>query len=250
MLELVRSRLERRAKGLSEPRRWQKDNASIPFDSQFSSKVVVYGHPLAPISETLTRRTPLPIGRQSHSGGDSAAVAAPVQSSSSSIRSSHNYHLIILLLLCVICAFPYHRPLGYLSNRKADMGSLTCAMIPLRAVHTKARQLVTWCFELCQPQRNMSGLKTNFSLSPSYLICRSLNYKSLNNSVKIFHTGTIATQHTISYRTQQSLSEGQNHTHSFEMPIGKDTDTCFGAYLILRGYSTQEPASIVSNDSS
>ena len=29
-------------------------------------------------------------------------------------------------------------------------------------------QLVCWCFEPSQPQRITSGLKTNFSLSPSY----------------------------------------------------------------------------------
>ena len=52
--------------------------------------------------------------------------------------------------------------------------------------HTKARQLVRWCFEPCQPQRILSGLKTNSSLSPSYLIYRSLNYKSSTTVLKYF----------------------------------------------------------------
>ena len=33
---------------------------------------------------------------------------------------------------------------------------------------TFCKQLVSWCFEPSQPQRIISGLKTNFSLSPSY----------------------------------------------------------------------------------
>ena len=34
-------------------------------------------------------------------------------------------------------------------------------------VHTES-YLLSWCFEPSQPQRIISGLKTNFSLSPSY----------------------------------------------------------------------------------
>ena len=33
-------------------------------------------------------------------------------------------------------------------------------------------ELVSWCFEPSQPQRITSGLKTNFSLSPSYSLNR------------------------------------------------------------------------------
>ena len=38
---------------------------------------------------------------------------------------------------------------------------------------------VSWCFESCQPQRIISGLKTNFSLSPSYSFHKSLYHKSV-----------------------------------------------------------------------
>ena len=37
----------------------------------------------------------------------------------------------------------------------------------------------SWCFEPSQPQRIISGLKTNFSLSPTYSYHRSLYHKSL-----------------------------------------------------------------------
>ena len=36
-------------------------------------------------------------------------------------------------------------------------------------------QLVTWCFEPSQPQRITSGLKTTFSLSPSYSLNKLSN---------------------------------------------------------------------------
>ena len=37
--------------------------------------------------------------------------------------------------------------------------------------------LVSWCFEPVQPQRIISGPKTNFSLSPSYSEHKSSNHK-------------------------------------------------------------------------
>ena len=40
-------------------------------------------------------------------------------------------------------------------------------------------KLVSWCFEPSQPQRIISGLKTNFDLSPSYSIHESLSNESL-----------------------------------------------------------------------
>ena len=39
-------------------------------------------------------------------------------------------------------------------------------------------QLVSWCFEPSQPQRIISGLNTNFNLSPSYSFHKSLHHKS------------------------------------------------------------------------
>ena len=38
----------------------------------------------------------------------------------------------------------------------------------ITSIHNEKLQLVSWCFELSQPQRITSGLKTDFSLSPSY----------------------------------------------------------------------------------
>ena len=35
--------------------------------------------------------------------------------------------------------------------------------------------LVSWCFEPSQPQRTISGLKTNFNLSPTYSAHKSSN---------------------------------------------------------------------------
>ena len=39
-------------------------------------------------------------------------------------------------------------------------------------------KLVIWCFEPSQPQRIASGLNTNFTLSPSYSLHKSLHHKS------------------------------------------------------------------------
>ena len=39
-------------------------------------------------------------------------------------------------------------------------------------------QLVCWCFETNQPQMIASGLKSNFSLSPTYSFHKSLYHKS------------------------------------------------------------------------
>ena len=65
--------------------------------------------------------------------------------------------------------------------------------------------LVSWYSEPSQPQRIMSGLKTNSNLFPSYSVYKSLNHESLlllnNDCVKIFHKETNATQHT-SYFTE------------------------------------------------
>ena len=37
------------------------------------------------------------------------------------------------------------------------------------------------------------------------------------------------------YRTPQSLSESEKHTHNFEMPTRKQNKTCFRAYLNSAG---------------
>ena len=47
-------------------------------------------------------------------------------------------------------------------------------------------QLVSWCFEPCQPQRITSGLNTNFSLSPSSHFTSHHTTKSLFFSPFIF----------------------------------------------------------------
>ena len=44
---------------------------------------------------------------------------------------------------------------------------------------SKAAQLVCCCFEPGQLQRIISGLKTNFNLSPIYPVHKSLNHKTL-----------------------------------------------------------------------
>ena len=49
--------------------------------------------------------------------------------------------------------------------------------------------LVSWCFEPSQPLRVISGLKTNFSLSLSYFVHKSLdtNHNFLRHSENISH---------------------------------------------------------------
>ena len=91
-----------------------------------------------------------------------------------------------------------------------------------------------------QAQRILSGLSTNFSLDRNYSIYKSLNHKRLVllsiNSVKIFlKENHFNTTYLIFYRTRQSLSEGQNQTHSFEMLTWKLNYTCSGAYLHSAG---------------
>ena len=70
--------------------------------------------------------------------------------------------------------------------------------------------LVSRCFELSQPQRITSGQKTDFSLSPSYLIHKSSNHKSFllkpQLFVKIFRKET-STTNNISQNTPISLGE-------------------------------------------
>ena len=46
--------------------------------------------------------------------------------------------------------------------------------------------LLSWCFEPSQPQRITSGLKTNFTLSPSYSFHKSSYHKSCFFSLFIF----------------------------------------------------------------
>ena len=47
--------------------------------------------------------------------------------------------------------------------------------------------LVSWCFEPSQPQRIPSGLKTNFTLSPSHSFHKSSFHKLCFLSLFIFH---------------------------------------------------------------
>ena len=64
-------------------------------------------------------------------------------------------------------------------------------------------QLISWCFELSQPQRITSGLNTNFSLSPSYSFHKSSYHKScFFQPIHIppaFNTGTCIQQGDIFY---------------------------------------------------
>ena len=70
-------------------------------------------------------------------------------------------------------------------------------------------QLVSWCFQPCQPQRTISELKTNFNLYPSYLLTSHKNHQllffSLHNSVKTFHA-KITKTHLIFYIINQFVS--------------------------------------------
>ena len=93
------------------------------------------------------------------------------------------------------------------------------------------------CFKPSQPQRIISELKTNSSLSPSYSVQKSLNHGSLflkpQLSVKYFTKKP--TQHTPCHRTHQFLSESQIYIHNFKMPIQINSNTCFGAYSYFAG---------------
>ena len=68
----------------------------------------------------------------------------------------------------------------------------------------------SWIAQASQPQRITSGLKTNFSLSPSYSLfnCKTFHTKSLNNSSKTLHTNITST-HFIFYKTRQPLARNQ-----------------------------------------
>ena len=69
----------------------------------------------------------------------------------------------LLLLLLLFCLFA--------SNLSSSGFALS--------LYIEVSQLVTWCFGLSKPQRIMRGLKTNFSLSPSFSFQKSLHHKSL-----------------------------------------------------------------------
>ena len=56
--------------------------------------------------------------------------------------------------------------------------------------------LVSWYFEPSQPQRIMSGLKTNFHLFPSYSVYKSLNNKFLKSQLSVKYFTKKPTQHT------------------------------------------------------
>ena len=93
-------------------------------------------------------------------------------------------------------------------------------------------KLVSRYFEPGQPQRIISGLKTNFSLSPTYLLHKSLYQKSSffffsnHNSNYIHNFGT------------------QTHTHT----KNKTTKKCFRACLHSAGSQQGKPASVVCHD--
>ena len=69
---------------------------------------------------------------------------------------------------------------------------LQWSFLNAKKIFFRVSQLVSWCFELSHPQRITSGLKTNFSLSPSYSLNKlhsvwdqfnkqSLIYKFMNS---------------------------------------------------------------------
>ena len=112
---------------------------------------------------------------------------------------------------------------------------------------------ISYSFEPGRPQRIISGLKINFSLSQNYSACKSLNHTGLfhiheNISAKTSHTKTKTTHltsirtHLTSIRTHQSLLEKMLQSQNFEIkkhleeksPFSFD-DTAFRVYLYSAG---------------
>ena len=68
-------------------------------------------------------------------------------------------------------------------------------------------RLVSWCFEPSQPPRIISGLKTNFNLSPIYSAQKSPNHK-FSKIYKISpDTNLYKTKHTYAYIKHTVLEE-------------------------------------------
>ena len=71
-------------------------------------------------------------------------------------------------------------------NRKFNNGYLHVIKPDASAMDPEKHKLVCWCFEPCQPQRIISGLNTNFTLSPSYSFHKSSYHKLCFFSLFIF----------------------------------------------------------------
>ena len=57
-----------------------------------------------------------------------------------------------------------------------ELGHWMCAVNAAKRSSWNSGKSVSWCFEPSQPQRILSGLKTNISLSPSYSAYESWNH--------------------------------------------------------------------------
>ena len=88
-------------------------------------------------------------------------------------------------------------------------------------------ELVSWCFEPSQPQTITSGLNTNFNLSPSYSLHKSLYHKS---SFFFFFFFISLSNHT------------SNSIHNFGTQNQKNKHMFWSLY-IFREHSTRGPAS-------
>ena len=116
------------------------------------------------------------------------------------------------------------------------------------------RVCYSWCFDPSEPQRIISGLKTNFNLCPSYSIHKLFSHKTFflkpQLSVKYFIKNPTQTAHLILYRTHKSLSETEVKiiTTIQNCQPRKNNNTCSRVYFIFRGHSTRESASIIWND--
>ena len=98
-------------------------------------------------------------------------------------------------------------------------------------------------FEPSQSERIISGLKTNFNVSPSYSISQLFNLQISFFFFFFFQTITLCqifhkrNQHSTSifHRTHHSLSDSQYYIHNYEMLTKKNKNTCFRAYLYSAG---------------
>ena len=88
-----------------------------------------------------------------------------------------------------------------------------------QAVRASPSHLVRWCFEPSQPQRILSGLKTNFNLAPSYSFRKSLCRKSV-------------------------FLKPQLRLYPHFRNANTEKQHMFWGLFVFRGHSTREPAAV------
>ena len=113
---------------------------------------------------------------------------------------------------------------------KLDPTKLEWADHAVEALYGSKRartQLVSWCFEPGQPQRNTSGLKTNFTLSPNYSFHKPFDHKSLYSQTTTQILSTVSERKP--RRTKHVLEPIYSRGHST-----RDTASSRVTYFILR----------------